>query len=63
MGAHVCMILVIVVETIVLTCSLNAEQRERSSLRLPHNRVSGRRAGAAAEEDNPFASYVYEGNA
>jgi len=60
-GAHFCMISVVVVETAVLTCSLNAEQRARCALRFYGNTgVAFRRpTGWAAREDNPFASYVY----
>lgn len=63
--AHACMILAIVVETLVLTCSLKARQRDGRAPRLVDVPLFSRRgtAGAAsAWEDNPFAGHVYASN-
>ena len=60
-GAHACMISVVVVETIVLTCSLKAEQPGGPRMpRINTNAVLRRRAEKGFEEDNPFACNVYE---
>lgn len=63
--AHACMILAVVVETLVLTCSLKARQRDGRAPRLvdvPSCRRRGTAGAASAREDNPFAGHVYEAN-
>lgn len=62
-SAHACMILVVVVETVVLTCSLKAEQRH--GLATPWSlseSESSPKFGKPFEEDNPFARHVYKAN-
>eukprot|EP00903_Cladosiphon_okamuranus_P006392 g6257.t1 len=51
-GAHACMILVVLAETVVLACSLKAEQRRRSTApRLQDDRGSGGKSEVPFEED------------
>ncbi|CAN0155578.1 unnamed protein product [Ectocarpus sp. 4 AP-2014] len=59
-GAHACMILVVVVETVVLTCSLKVEQRHGLAASWFHSESeSARGFDKPFEEDNRFACHVY----
>lgn len=59
--AHACMVLVVVIETVVLTCALRVEQLEEPSPRSGLGRELFRGKGAAASRrTNPFAGDIYE---
>lgn len=60
-SAHACMISVVVVETVVVTCSLKPDQRGRLRMpQVPLGQVSRRKVEMPFEEDNPFASHVFK---
>lgn len=60
-ATHACMVLVVVVETVVLTCALRVEQLEEPSLSARRTTaLFRRRVRVLPAEDNPFADDIYK---
>ena len=60
-ATHACMMLAVVVETVVLTLALRAEQLEEPPLSFrPRKVLLRRRVRVIPEEDNPFADHIHE---
>ena len=61
-SAHACMIAVIVVETVVLTFSVQAEQRHEPAMPWFRRDSECSQVSDTLEDDNHFSAHVYNAN-